>query len=59
MKKPQNRPRPAHAIQPEPAAAKPAAKRGTAASQSRDIREDHGTREMKTATNPQTLPHGR
>jgi hypothetical protein len=61
MKKPHNRPRPAHAIQPKPAepeAPKSAAERGSAASQSRDLREDHGTRQMKTASNPRTLPHG-
>jgi hypothetical protein len=39
---------------PPPTAAKPP----KVASQSKDIREDRGTRQMKTSHNPQTLPHG-
>jgi hypothetical protein len=34
-------------------------KRDNIFSQSRDTREDRGTREMKTTHNSQTLPHGR
>jgi len=34
-------------------------KRDNIFSQSRDIREDRGLRQMKTSHNPQTLPHGR
>ena len=34
-------------------------KRANVFSQSRDTHEDRGTRQMKTAQNPQTLPHGR
>lgn len=52
-------PRPPHPILPvaveKPKARKPA----TAASQSHDLREDRGARQMKTAHNPQSLPHGR
>jgi hypothetical protein len=33
-------------------------KRGNTFSQSRDIREDRGERQMKTTHNPQTFPHG-
>ena len=56
MKKPHNVPRPPHAIQPKPieAAASVKPKKG---SESKDIREDHGTRQMKTASNPRTFPH--
>jgi hypothetical protein len=34
-------------------------KRDNTFSQSRDTREDRGTREMKTTHNSQTFPHGR
>lgn len=34
-------------------------KRKKVFSQSRDTREDRGSRQMKTSNNPQTLPHGR
>jgi len=34
-------------------------KRDNIFSQSRDTREDRGTREMKTTHNSQTFPHGR
>jgi len=35
------------------------AKRDNTFSQSRDTREDRGTREMKTSHNAQTFPHAR
>ena len=57
MKKPHNVPRPPHALQPKPVAAAVPAKPKKKGSQSKDIREDHGTRQMKTANNPRTLPH--
>jgi hypothetical protein len=34
-------------------------KRDNIFSQSRDVREDRGTREMKTSHNAQSMPHGR
>jgi hypothetical protein len=34
-------------------------KRDNTFSKSRDTREDRGARQMKTAHNPQTFPHGR
>jgi hypothetical protein len=34
-------------------------KRANIFSKSRDTREDRGARQMKTAHNPQTFPHGR
>jgi hypothetical protein len=34
-------------------------KRDDTFSQSRDTREDRGTRQMKTSHNSQTIPHGR
>ena len=60
MKKPHNVPRPPHALQPkavEPTIPAKPKKRDNVFSQSKDIREDHGTRQMKTASNPRTLPH--
>jgi hypothetical protein len=36
-----------------------APKKNTAASQSRDIREDRGERQIKTTKNSQTFPHVR
>ncbi len=57
MKKPHNVPRPPHALQPKPVEAAVPAKPKKKGSQSKDIREDHGTRQMKTASNPRTLPH--
>ena len=36
-----------------------APKRDNTFSQSRDTREDRGSRQMKTGHNPQTFPHGR
>ena len=45
---------------PTPPAAQPAApvKRDNIFSKSRDVREDRGSRQMKTSHNPQSLPHG-
>jgi hypothetical protein len=57
MKTAGNQRRPAHAIQPPPVPAKETVRGGRASSRSRDIREDHGTRKIKTASNPRTLPH--
>jgi hypothetical protein len=34
-------------------------KRDNVFSKSRDTREDRGARQVKTASNPQTFPHGR
>jgi len=48
-----------HRLRPDPQAATPSQKRDNTFSQSRDTREDRGTREMKTTHNAQTFPHGR
>jgi len=37
----------------------PSKKRENTFSKSKDIREDRGSRQMKTSHNPQTIPHGR
>lgn len=52
-------PRPPHPVLPAVVAKPKAAKPATAASQSRDLREDRGARQMKLKHNPQSLPHGR
>jgi hypothetical protein len=51
-----------HQLRPNPKEATPSPKsqkRDNTFSQSRDTREDRGTREMKTTHNSQTIPHGR
>jgi hypothetical protein len=48
-----------HRQRPNLQAATPGQKRDNTFSQSRDTREDRGTREMKTTHNPQTFAHGR
>jgi len=48
-----------HRLRPNLQAATPGQKRDNTFSQSRDTREDRGTREMKTTHNAQTFPHGR
>jgi hypothetical protein len=51
-----------HRLRPNPETATPgpkSQKRDNIFSKSRDVREDRGTREMKTTHNEQTLPHGR
>jgi hypothetical protein len=48
-----------HRLRPDSQAATPSQKRDNTFSQSRDTREDRGTREMKTTHNAQTFPHGR
>jgi hypothetical protein len=54
MKTSSNKP----AVNPKSATAKPTSqKRDNTFSQSRDTREDRGTRQMKTTHNSQTLPH--
>jgi hypothetical protein len=53
-------PKTLHQFRPDPKAAatpKPP-KRDNIFSQSRDLREDRGIREMKTTHNDQTQPHG-
>ncbi len=45
--------------QPEAAASAKPEKRDNTFSQSRDTREDRGTREMKTSHNPRTFSRGR
>jgi hypothetical protein len=54
-------PRIAHQLRETPKAAIPGAKVGKkkTGSQSRDIREDRGTRQIKTTQNTRTLSHGR
>ncbi|MDR3460477.1 MAG: DUF5069 domain-containing protein [Verrucomicrobiae bacterium] len=54
-------PKTLHQLRPNPvtAAGAKSAKRPGTASQSKDTHEDRGTREMKTAHNAQTFPHGR
>ena len=64
--KPATEPRPS-VFQKEPHRVRPIAKvttpvkkkRDNIFSKSRDIREDRGSRQMKMAHNPQSLPHGR
>ena len=54
-------PKTRHQFRPDPKAAvipKPA-KRDNIFSQSRDTREDRGTREMKTSHNARSFPHAR
>ena len=50
-----------HRVRPRGAVAAPAKaeKRDNIFSQSRDTREDRGTREMKTTHNAQTFSHGK
>ena len=49
-----------HRLRPNLEATNPKSKkRDNIFSKSRDVREDRGTREMKTTHNEQTLPHGR
>jgi hypothetical protein len=48
-----------HKPEANPKAATPSPKRDNIFSQSRDTREDRGTREMKTTHKSQTFPHGR
>lgn len=51
-----------HQLRPDPKAATSgpkAQKRDNTFSQSRDTREDRGSRQMKTSHNAQTFPHGR
>jgi hypothetical protein len=48
-----------HRLRPNRQAATPGQKRDDTFSQSRDTREDRGTREMKTTNNSQTFQHGR
>ena len=53
-------PKTLHQIRPNSETAVPKAKlpkKGSAGSQSRDTREDRGTRQMKASHNPQTMPH--
>ena len=53
-------PKTPHTVKPNPeAATAKAKKRDNTFSQSRDTREDRGSRQMKTSNNPQTFPHGR
>ena len=52
-------PRPAHPIVSAAIVAPKAGKAVKASTQSRDLREDRGARQMKTVHNPQSLPHGR
>jgi hypothetical protein len=54
-------PKTLHQFRPDPkaAAAPKPPKRDNIFSQSRDLREDRGIREMKTTHNDQTQPHGR
>ena len=54
-------PKIAHAFRPPAPVILPGAKepkRDNIFSQSRDLHEDRGERQMKTSHNPQTLPHG-
>lgn len=49
-----------HRVRPIAKVATPVKKkRDNLFSKSRDMREDRGSRQMKTSHNPQTLPHGR
>jgi hypothetical protein len=49
-----------HTLRPDPEPAEPKSKkRDNIFSKSRDIREDRGTREMKTSHNAQSCQHGR
>lgn len=51
-----------HRLRPDAKITSPTAKpkkRDNIFSKSRDIREDRGSRQMKMAHNPQSLPHGR
>lgn len=51
-----------HRLRPDAKITAPTAKpkkRDNIFSKSRDIREDRGSRQMKMAHNPQSLPHGR
>jgi hypothetical protein len=51
-----------HRLRPNPKAANPSPKsqkRDNTFSQSRDTREDRGSRQMKTTHNSQTFPHAR
>ncbi len=54
-------PKVSHVFRPPVPEARPGAKapkRDNIFSQSRDLREDRGERQIKTSHNPQTLPHG-
>jgi hypothetical protein len=53
-------PKTLHTLRPDSDAATPKnRKRDNIFSKSRDMREDRGTRELKTTHNEQTFPHGR
>ena len=51
-------PKTIHEPRPNAVASAKHSKRGAASSQSRDLREDRGTREIKTSHHSQTMPHG-
>lgn len=49
-----------HTLRPNPESTNPkSTKRDNIFSKSRDLREDRGTREMKTTRNDQTFQHGK
>jgi hypothetical protein len=50
-------PKTLHRLRPQPSPAAKPQKMDKIFSKSRDTREDRGTREMKTTSNPQTLFH--
>jgi hypothetical protein len=52
-------PKELHRLRPTPAVDKPNAKLAKHDKTSRDNREDRAARQMKTANNSQTFPHGR